>query len=205
MADQPSYKPLEPSQFFADGLSARPLPPGTVARGHLRADVELFGGRRGGAARATMAVGTGAQGPLGVTALAAAEETDEVDAFPFPVTRAVLENGRNRYMIYCVVCHDPVGTGRGKIVERGYTPPPSFHVARLRAAPVGHFFRVITEGYGSMPDYAAQVPPRDRWAIVTYIRALQLSRHFPEKDLSPEMRAEWERQDRTSPAGGAAE
>lgn len=107
-----------------------------------------------------------------------------VDAFPFAVTRAILERGRERYNIFCVVCHDPLGTGRGKIVERGYTPPPSYHEPRLRQAPVGHFFDVITHGFGSMPDYQEQVPPRDRWAIAAYIRALQLSQHTRIADLS---------------------
>ena len=91
-------------------------------------------------------------------------------------------------MIYCVVCHDAAGTGRGKIVERGYTRPPSYHIDRLRRAPVGHFFRVITLGYGSMPSYAAQIPPRDRWAIVAFVRALQLSQHFPEDQLPADLR-----------------
>jgi hypothetical protein len=95
-------------------------------------------------------------------------------------------------MIYCVVCHDPLGTGRGKIVERGYTQPPSYHIERLRKAPVGRFFDVMTNGYGSMPDYKQQIPPWDRWAIAAYVRALQLSQHFPAKDLPPDMRKEWD-------------
>src|SRR5207244_4500643 len=99
--------------------------------------------------------------------------------------------GRTRYMIYCAVCHDPLGTGRGKIVERGYTQPPSYHIDRLRSVPVGHLFDVITNGYGSMPDYKQQISPHDRWAIVAYLRALQLSQHFPENALTEDMRAEW--------------
>jgi mono/diheme cytochrome c family protein len=93
-------------------------------------------------------------------------------------------------MIYCVVCHDPLGTGRGKIVERGYTKPTSYHIPRLRSVPVGHLFAVISEGYGSMPSYAGQIEPRDRWAIVAYVRALQLSQHFPAAQLTPEMKKE---------------
>src|SRR5205085_3233880 len=104
----------------------------------------------------------------------------------------VFQRGQERYMIFCVVCHDPLGTGQGKIVERGYTPPPSFHIARLRQAPVGHFFDVITNGYGSMPEYRAQVPPRDRWAIVAYIRALQRSQHATLKDVPPAERPKLE-------------
>jgi mono/diheme cytochrome c family protein len=175
MAKQPYYRPLEPSAFFADGRSARPLVPGTVARGHLRTDAHLFTGKenapprearaepRPGPDREKARVAPG--GPLAAGR--------DVETFPFPVTREVMERGRARYNIFCVVCHDPLGTGRGKIVERGYTPPPSFHIERLKRAPVGHFFGVISNGYGSMPDYATEVPVRDRWAIIAYIRALQ--------------------------------
>ena len=102
-------------------------------------------------------------------------------------------------MIYCVVCHDPLGMGRGKIVERGYTQPPSYHIERLRNVAVGHFFEVITNGYGSMPDYKQQIPPRDRWAIAAYIRALQLSQHFPARDVPADLLAEQGKQDQ---AGG---
>lgn len=208
MAAQPSYKPLDPSTFFSDGRSARPLPPGTVARGHLRTDLHFFTGKRTafGTDRGQPAalVGAAGSGALNALAIAAMEEEYEVDTFPFPITRAVLKHGQDRYMIYCAVCHDPLGTGEGKIVERGYTRPPSYHIDRLRSVPVGHFFNVITNGYGSMPDYKQQVPPRDRWAIAAYIRALQLSQHFPVRDLPPEMRMEWQKQDGAGPAGGQA-
>jgi mono/diheme cytochrome c family protein len=116
------------------------------------------------------------------------DESQFVDSFPYPITMQVLEHGYDRFMIYCVVCHDPLGTGRGKIVERGYTPPPSYHIPRLRTVPVGHLFAVVSEGYGSMPSYAGQISPRDRWAIVAYVRALQLSQHFPVDQLTPEMK-----------------
>ena len=210
MAEQPSYKPLAPSSFFADGRSARPLVAGTVARGHLRTDIHLFEGkvRRQGPPLAGPAAFLGAGGnPLGAAALAGvgiSEYQDYVTTFPYPITRQILERGYHRYMIYCVVCHDPLGTGHGKIVERGYTPPPSYHIPRLREAPVGHLFDVITNGYGSMPDYREQVPVHDRWAIVAYIRALQLSQHFPEKELSEEMRREWQGNGPAQAAGGAA-
>jgi mono/diheme cytochrome c family protein len=197
MAMQPSYKPDYPSSFFPDGRAARPLPPGTVARGHLRTDTHLFTGIRrpsGGRAMPASLVGVVGRGALGVLAAAAMEQTDYVDTFPFPVTLEVLQHGYDRYMIYCVVCHDPLGTGRGKIVERGYTAPPSYHIDRLRQVAVGHFFDVITNGYGSMPDYRQQVPPRDRWAIAAYIRALQRSQHFPVKELTPDMRRRLEYQ-----------
>ena len=207
MAVQPSYRPDDPSSFFPDGRSDRPLLPGTVARGHLRTDTHLFTGKRqpaGGIAAPASLVGAGERGLLGALIAAGVEEKNDVDTFPFPITQEVLQQGHDRYMIYCVVCHDPLGTGRGKIVERGYTPPPSFHITRLREVHVGHFFDVMTNGYGSMPDYKQQVPPRDRWAIAAYIRALQLSQHFPEQKLSDEMRREWEQQDRTSATGGQA-
>ena len=101
------------------------------------------------------------------------------------MTKKALEHGYHRYTIYCAVCHDPLGTGRGKIVERGYTQPPSYHIERLRKVPPGYLFAVISEGYGSMPSYGAQIPVRDRWAIAGYLRALQMSQHFPEKSPLP--------------------
>jgi hypothetical protein len=162
MAEQPRYDPLEASTFFADGQSARPLIPGTVARGYLREDTELYTGKSG---------------------------KDFTHTFPFPVTQAVLERGRERYDIFCSPCHDRTGSGMGMIVRRGYTPPPSFHQDRLREAPVGYFFDVITNGFGAMPDYAAQIPPRDRWAIIAYIRALQLSQQATLEDVPAEERA----------------
>src|SRR5262249_15614701 len=121
----------------------------------------------------------------------------------FPVTREVLQHGQNRYMIYCVVCHDPLGTGHGKIVERGYTRPPSYHIERLRSVPVGYIFDVITNGYGSMPEYKQQVPPRDRWAIVAYMRALELSQHYLVKELPEELRKEWDAHDAAKEGGQA--
>jgi mono/diheme cytochrome c family protein len=190
MALQPSYKPLDRSTFFPDGRSARPLVPGTVARGYLHTDVQFFSGFH----KPTPAL-VGPPAPDAGKPRAAnstpPEYANAVDTFPFPISLKVLKQGQDRYMIYCVVCHDPLGTGGGKIVERGYTRPPSYHIDRLRTAPVGHFFDVITNGYGSMPDYKQQVPPRDRWAIVAYIRALQLSQHFPVKELPADLRAEW--------------
>lgn len=198
MANQPSYKPDDPSEFYPDGKSARPVVAGTVARGHLRIDSALFTGRTPAAAAAAggaqeqSAAAEESEHPL--LAAEAREFTGVVDEFPFPLTPEILEHGRNRFLIYCVVCHDAVGTGLGKIVERGYTRPPSYHIERLRKAPAGYFFRVITRGYGSMPSYAAQVPVRDRWAIVAYIRALQLSQRFPEDKLPPELRREWDEQ-----------
>jgi mono/diheme cytochrome c family protein len=209
MANQPSFKIDDPSSFFSDGRSERPLVAGTVARGHLQTDLHLFTGRQSRREvdwRVPVAIlGSPPENPLVIAGLAVSEQfrQDEyVNTFPFPVSAEVIQHGRDRFMIYCVVCHDPLGTGHGKIVERGYTPPPSYHIDRLRSAPLGHFFDVITNGYGSMPEYKQQVPPRDRWAIVAYIRALQLSQHFPEKDLSVDMRREWEEERKRTNAGG---
>ena len=186
MAEQPSAKPLHASEFFADGRSERPLVPDTVARGHLRTDVALFTGRRTGKDGKPLGVPSPAkvQPPPDSPAAAAAKReqyADFVDEFPLPMTAETLEHGYHRYMIYCVVCHDPLGEGEGIVVQRGYTQPPSYHIDRLRKAPVGHLFAVISEGYGSMPSYAQQIPVRDRWAIVGYLRALQASQHYPEE------------------------
>jgi mono/diheme cytochrome c family protein len=176
MSAQPKYTPLQQSDFFGDGRSARPLEEGTVARGRLRDDPGLYDGLDDGPAppgRIAALVGLGAN-PLTAAPLAPYANADAT-VLPFEVTEADMERGRDRYNIYCSVCHDRVGTGHGKVVERGYLRPPSYHTARLRAAPVGHFYRVVTEGFGGMPDYREQIPPRDRWLIVAYVRALQLS------------------------------
>jgi hypothetical protein len=165
MQDQPKYIPLRPSTFFADGRSERPLVEGTVARGHLDADTAFYTGKI---------------------------DNKPVDAFPFPITRAVLERGQERYNIYCSPCHDLLGAGKGMIFRRGFNrpPPQSYHIDRLRQAPVGYFFDVITNGLGAMPDYAAQIEPRDRWSIVAYVRVLQLSQNASVNDVPPEARAD---------------
>lgn len=158
--NQPRYDPLEPSDFFADQMSARPLVEGTVARGKLRLDDHAYTGMVDG---------------------------EYVTEFPFEIGAEELARGRERFNIYCAPCHDMVGTGHGMIVQRGFPQPPSYHIDRLREAPVGHFFDVITGGFGVMPDYAVEVAPYDRWLIIAYIRTLQLSQHFnaaalPEND-----------------------
>ncbi|MEW6210965.1 MAG: cytochrome c [Acidobacteriota bacterium] len=158
MHDQPKYRPLRPTEFFDDGRSSRPFVEGTVARGHLYEDDLLYRGRTDQSAT-PVAAGTTGQG--------------FADVFPFEVTREVVDRGEGRYNIYCSVCHDKSGTGFGMIVRRGYRQPPSFHIDRLKAAPAGYFFDVITNGFGAMPDYSSQISARDRWAIVAYIRALQ--------------------------------
>ena len=153
---QPRYDPLEKSTFFPDGRSARPVIPDTVARGHLRQDELLYTGKVNG---------------------------QTVDQFPFQITRQDLERGRQRFNIYCSPCHGRLGDGDGMVVERGFRSPPSFHLARLREAPAGHYFDAVTNGFGAMPSYASRVPVADRWAIITYLRALQLSQWTPADSL----------------------
>lgn len=189
MADQPSYTALEPSDFFADGRSSRPLPLGAVARGQLRIDTAFFTGRKASSSARPQPL-VPAQEPKTFAERRLDENRDFVDYFPLPIDEQTIQHGRNRYTIYCIVCHDPLGAGHGKIVERGYTQPPSYHIQRLREAPVGRLFAVVSEGYGSMPSYSAQIPVEDRWAIVAYVQALQASQHFPESDLSPRVRSQ---------------
>ena len=148
MHNQPKYRPLRPSTLFADGASARPLVEGTVARGTLQEDEAFFTGK-------------------------VANQT--VKELPFQITEADLNRGEERFNIYCAPCHDSTGGGQGMVVRRGYRQPPPLHDPRLKAADAGYFFDVMTNGFGAMPDYRAQVEPRDRWRIVAYIRALQMS------------------------------
>jgi len=157
MADQPKYRPLGASDFFDDGRASRDPPEGTVARGQLRIDEHFYAGAVGG---------------------------KPVETFPEPLTPDLLDRGQQRFDIYCAACHDRVGNGQGMVVQRGFPPPPSYHTDRLRAAPVGHFFDVITNGFGRMPDYRDQIPTADRWAIIAYIRALQLSQHAARDQLA---------------------
>jgi mono/diheme cytochrome c family protein len=176
MHDAPRYKPLAESDFFANGSSARPLPAGTVARGFLHEDALLYTGRT-------------AEGSLATE-------------LPMPVTRALLVRGHERFDIFCSPCHGRLGDGRGMVVQRGYKQPSSYHVERLRQAPIGYIFDVMTNGFGTMPSYAPQVPAEDRWAIAAYIRALQLSQHYDAAKLSPEERARLD-QTEAAPAHGA--
>jgi Cytochrome C oxidase, cbb3-type, subunit III len=163
MQDQPKYIPLRPSSFFADGRSERPLVEGTVARGHLEADTAFYTGKIG---------------------------DKFVDQFPFTITRDVLNRGQQRYNIYCSPCHDRLGNGLGMVVRRGYRHPPSYHIDRLRNAADGYIFDVITNGFGAMPDYASQIEPYDRWAIIAYVRVLQYSQHAAVADVPPDKRGE---------------
>jgi mono/diheme cytochrome c family protein len=156
MHNQPKYRGLRPSVFFADGSSARPLIEGTVARGTLEEDEAFFTGKNG---------------------------KEDVKELPIAVDEKVLNRGQERFDIYCGPCHDRTGSGNGMVVQRGYRQPPSFHIDRLRQAAPGHFFDVMTNGFGAMPDYRVQTSARDRWAIVAYIRALQLSQHAAPSDI----------------------
>lgn len=159
MYNQEKYEPLEASAFFADGLSFRPQVEGTVARGHLRLDEHFYQGT--------------VQGQLAET-------------LPVPVDRPLLERGRARYDIFCAPCHDRTGAGNGLIVQRGLKQPPSFHQERLREVPVGHFYDVITNGFGVMYSYASRIPVADRWAIVAYLKVLQLSQNLEWDQLPAE-------------------
>jgi mono/diheme cytochrome c family protein len=195
MAHQPAYRPLQPSSFFADGRSARPLVPGTVARGFLYTNVHLYEGKNGRTNEWSQIAGLAGgltQDPLaGISLWLAGDPL--VDTFPISVTRELLERGRERFNIYCAVCHDRAGTGNGIVVQRGFTRPPSYHTPRLRHARVGHLYNVITKGYGAMPDYAGQITPQDRWAIVAYVRALQLSQYAPLDAVPPDARTKLEK------------
>ncbi len=154
---QPKENPLSRNDFYADQRSERPPVEGTVARGELREDAYFYTGKAG---------------------------NNPGDYMPFPVTKEVLERGRERFNIYCAPCHSRVGDGNGFIPSRGFArTPPSFHIARLQKAPLGYFYDVITSGFGVMPDYASQIPPRDRWSIVAYVRALQLSQNATRADV----------------------
>jgi mono/diheme cytochrome c family protein len=170
MHDQPNYQPLEKSDFFGDGQASRPLLAGTVPRGHLKEDALLY-------------TGTGPEG----------------DVFPFRVDAAVMARGRERYNIYCTPCHGQTGVGDGMIVRRGYQRPPALDDERLRGAPHSYLFDVITNGFGAMPDYGWQIPAADRWAIIAFVRALQLSGHASLDDVPAAERGRLD-QTRTTPA-----
>ena len=164
MHDQPKYKPLRRSAFFDDGRASRPVVAGTVPRGGLVLDDARTTGKSG-------------------TAYA---------ANPLPRTAVTFRRGRERYDIYCAPCHDRAGTGNGMIVERGFKQPPTFHDDRLRAAADGYLFETMTEGFGVMPSYAAQIPVDDRWAIAAWMRVLQRSQHATLDDVPPADRGKLE-------------
>lgn len=162
MANQPRYDPLEPSDFFADGMAARPRIAGTIARGEITDNPFFDTGKING---------------------------QVADGFPMPVTMDLINRGHDRFDIYCAQCHGRVGDGNGMIPSRGYRRPPSFHTETLRTATSGHFFDVMTNGFGAMPPYGTMIPPQDRWAIAAYIRALQLSQNGTVADVPVTERA----------------
>jgi mono/diheme cytochrome c family protein len=154
---QPRYNPMAKSDFFSDQRAARPLVEGTVARGDQRADAYFYTGKIG---------------------------NNPGEFMPFPVTKEVLERGRERYNVYCSPCHSRLGDGNGFVPTRGFSKkPPSYHIERLEKAPIGYFFDVMTNGFGIMLDYSSQISPHDRWCIAAYIRALQLSQHATTADI----------------------
>ncbi len=167
MQDQPKYKPLAESRFFADGRSARPIPAGTIARDELEDNDSFHTGAANGKFLASI---------------------------PMPVNAQLLHRGQDRYDIYCSPCHGSLGDGNGMVAQRGVRAPANFHTDRLRSVPPGYIYQVITNGYGGMGDYADQVPVSDRWAIVAYIRALQLSRNATVDEIPASARTQLEGQ-----------
>ena len=163
-------KPFRSTSFFADGLSGRQPIEGTVPRGFLRSDTAYFTGKKSALPAASPTPGTAQPGTAQANTY-----PDDVDTFPFPITKEIVLRGRERYEIFCSVCHGLTGNGDGMVVRRGFRRAASFNDDRLRQAPVGHFFDAITNGWGAMPSYAPQIPVQDRWAIIAYIRALQVS------------------------------
>ena len=176
MHDAPRYDPLEESAIWRNGMSAQPIVQGTVARGHLNDDTHLYEGKIDGQPATT---------------------------FPFAITRTELDRGQERYNVYCSPCHDKTGTGNGMVVQRGYRQAASFHIDRLRDIAPGYIFDVISNGFGVMPDYRAQIPADDRWRIVAYVRALQMARHATTADVPASELGKLDQP--AAPAGGAAE
>jgi len=165
MYDQPKLRPLQASEFFKNGMASQPLVEGTVPRGFLNDDLHLHDGT--------------VEGKLAET-------------FPFPITKEIVNRGQQRYDIFCSPCHDRAGTGTGMIVQRGFKQPPSYHITRLQESSPGYFYNVIKNGFGVMSGYAPQIPVNDRWAIVAYIKALQLSQNAKIEDVPESMRAQLE-------------
>lgn len=235
MQDTPRYEAYEAGdvKFSQDGASSRTLVEGTVPRGHLREDSYLYTGRddgaqtggvagaraTGGAATAQNAPGAGQGGAQnnavagsGGGAATAAQQASSAggsDRFPFPVTMEVLKRGQDRYNAFCAMCHGMTGEGDGMIVRRGFRKPPSFHEDRLQEgqSAASHFFDVVTNGWGAMPSYAEMIPAEDRWKVIAYIRALQLSRRAKVDDVPLSERGKLQTQPAPAgqkPHGGAA-
>lgn len=174
MYNQARLKPLAASDFFKDGQGSRPLVVGTIPYGHLEEDDLFYRGTLNG---------------------------KQSEVFPFAITEADLNAGRTQYEIFCSVCHGYSGNANGMIVQRGFKPPPSLHEDRLREAPVGYIFSVITNGFNVMPAYGKMIPHKERWQIIAYVRALQASQHMKAADLSPEERSKLDQKDDEA-AGG---
>ena len=177
MQDQPKVIAYRENPLYRDGVSSKPLVEGTVPRGYLRADREFYLGKKSNTGQQSGPLSTSPPtAPISSTSPTALYP-DDVETFPFPITKDDLNRGQERYQIFCSVCHGATGNGDGMIARRGFNKPApaSYHQDRLRQAPVGHFFDVMTNGWGAMPAYAAQIPVEDRWKIIAYIRALQLS------------------------------
>lgn len=168
MHDQPKYRPLGASNFFPDGRASRPVVEGTVARGYLKNDIPLYYGK------------------------VARDSKDFVTEIPMKVDKALLERGQQRFNIFCSPCHGIGGDGEGMVVQRGLKHPPTYHSDKMHKQPVGYFFDVMSNGFGVMPSYASRIPVNDRWAIVAYVRALQLSRAATIDDVPPAERARLE-------------
>ena len=178
MQDQPRYKYYKKSDFFADKKASREPVEGTVARGQLHENKAFYTGKIDNPnLNAPVQTTTDASGNTLVASF-----PNDIEEFPVPVTKELIDRGQDRFNIYCIVCHGPLGNGDGMIVRRGFPKPPTYHDDRLRNAPVGHFFDVMTNGWGKMNSYGYQIQPADRWAIVAYIRALQVSQN-PEMNL----------------------
>jgi mono/diheme cytochrome c family protein len=220
MHDQPAYRPLTKSTFFPDARSARPVVEGTIARGQLRSDRAYYTGRTGEAIpqqppQSGRAAAKPVPPPKPVQAARGGAQADEVFAesfpadlvkeFPYPVTLDMVQRGRNRFEMFCVPCHGYAGYGNGIIVQRGLNPPPSYHIDRLRQAPVGHFFDVMTNGYGAMYSYAQRVSVDDRWAIAAYIRALQASQSGTIADVPADERAALDQAQEQAPSRAPGE
>lgn len=180
MYDQPRYKTYAPSPLFEDGASARPPVAGTEPRAR-GAFADSSGGRKG------------------VDLVRRDAQAEDAQTLPYPVDMTLLKRGQDRYMIYCMPCHSPAGDGDGLVVRRGFPPPPTYHQDRLRNAPDRHLYDVIAKGYGVMAPYGDRVEPADRWAIVAFIRALQLSQHAPADSLPPALKAQLDAQPGAAP------
>jgi mono/diheme cytochrome c family protein len=165
MHDAPRYEAYEASPFFADGRASRNPPVGTIARGWLRDDEALYTGKVNG---------------------------EFVDVFPFAISHDDIRRGQERFNIYCSPCHGRLGDGNGMVVQRGLRQAATYHQDRLRQERVGYFFDVVTNGFGAMQGYAEQVPVRDRWLIIAYVRALQLSQYATVADVPPDQRGRLE-------------